>query len=320
VILYELLTGHPPFRGGTALETVHLMLSLEPLPPSRLRSDLPRDLETICLHCLHRLPERRYASAAQLAEDLDRFLSHQPIRARPTPAWEWAWKWARRQPGMAGLVASLIVLFLLSFALVTSQWLRAEAEQASSVAERDRAVRNARAEARARAEAQRLSARLLKERGVGLCEAGDLGPGLLWLIKSLETIPAQDVQIDQSLRLLLGGWGRQLHSLEGQHCYGAEVQAVLFEDDRLLVACRNQVHVWHVGRREPVRRGAGLPGEVRGLFREPAGVVAAVHVPGALHLYRVCTSCATCSDEWHVQVGQRLGPPFRWRARLPPAR
>lgn len=104
-ILYQMLTGRPPFRGTTPVETVMQVIHDEPVPPSCLRSKVPHDLETICLKCLDKDPRRRYPSALDLAEDLERYLAGEPVRARPTPAWERSWKWARRRPTTAILLA-----------------------------------------------------------------------------------------------------------------------------------------------------------------------------------------------------------------------
>ena len=109
-ILYETLTGRPPFKGPSAIETLTQVVSGEPVPPSRLQPRVPRDLETICLKCLAKEPARRYDTADALADDLERFLAGKPIRARRTPAWERAAKWARRRPAAAALVA--VGLFL----------------------------------------------------------------------------------------------------------------------------------------------------------------------------------------------------------------
>src|SRR5262249_59812469 len=108
-ILYELLTGRPPFLAATVLETLEQVKSAEPVPPRRLRPDLSRDLDTICLTCLRKEPARRYAGADLLAEDLRRFGAGEAIRARPVGPVERAWRWCRREPALATLAAALVI-------------------------------------------------------------------------------------------------------------------------------------------------------------------------------------------------------------------
>jgi serine/threonine protein kinase/broad specificity phosphatase PhoE len=122
-ILYELLTGRPPFRGATLLETVEQVRTQEPVPPHRFNAKLARDLETICLACLRKEPHKRYASALALADDLGRFRADEPIQARPTSAWERTRKWIRRRPAAAALVAvSGLATTLLLATLLVSNW------------------------------------------------------------------------------------------------------------------------------------------------------------------------------------------------------
>src|SRR5438128_484724 len=109
-VLYQLLTGQPPFAGGTTYETIKLVLDTDPRQPRQLNPKIDRDLSTICLKCLEKDPKRRYASALALAEDLEHWLKHEPIQARHTGVFTRGKKWVRRNPTSALLAASLLVL------------------------------------------------------------------------------------------------------------------------------------------------------------------------------------------------------------------
>lgn len=133
-ILYEMLTGRPPFRAETSLDTMMQVASEEPVPLSRLQPKLPRDLQTICLKCLHKEPWKRYPTAEALADELNRFLDGEPIQARPVGAPERVIKWARRRPSLAALVVLALVGLLGGFALVCWEWSK-EKEQLAKVQE-----------------------------------------------------------------------------------------------------------------------------------------------------------------------------------------
>jgi tetratricopeptide (TPR) repeat protein len=125
-ILYELLTGRPPFKAATPLETVLQVVADEPVPPRLLQPGTPRDLETVCLKCLAKEPLRRYATAEALAEDLGRFQRDEPITARPAGSLERLGRWCRRNPRVAVLVMALAVVLAAGSTAVTALWLLAE--------------------------------------------------------------------------------------------------------------------------------------------------------------------------------------------------
>jgi tetratricopeptide (TPR) repeat protein/tRNA A-37 threonylcarbamoyl transferase component Bud32 len=125
-VLYELLTGQPPFHADTPLDTVLAVLEQEPARPRRLSPATDRDLETICLKCLDKEPTRRYGSAEALAEDLEHWQAGEPIRARPSGVGERAWKWARRRPAVAALLMTLAVVLAAGIGGLAVLWQRAE--------------------------------------------------------------------------------------------------------------------------------------------------------------------------------------------------
>src|SRR6266545_2242887 len=120
-VLYQLLTGHPPFAGGTTYETIRLLLNTEPRKPRALNHKIDRDLSTICLKCLEKNPQRRYSSTLALAEDLEHWLKHEPIRAKRSGFFTHARKWVRRNPSIAALVT---LSFALAIGLGVMTWKR----------------------------------------------------------------------------------------------------------------------------------------------------------------------------------------------------
>ena len=139
IILYELLTGRPPFLAESDVEILQRVRSEDPLPPRRLNRRIPRDLETVCLKCLAKEPGRRYPSAGALADDLHRWQAGRPISARPVSLFERAWRWCRRRPAIAALAIALTLSLSVGFLGVAVLWRYAEAERVRAEAERARA-------------------------------------------------------------------------------------------------------------------------------------------------------------------------------------
>jgi tetratricopeptide (TPR) repeat protein len=135
-ILYECLTGRPPFVSPLAVDLLARVVQLPPVPPRQLQPSISPDLETICLKCLEKAPAQRYGSATALADDLRRFLAHQPISARPLTRREHLWRWCRRHPREAGWIGAFGVLLLL--ALATSWGLTSWALHNADQARRER--------------------------------------------------------------------------------------------------------------------------------------------------------------------------------------
>jgi serine/threonine protein kinase/tetratricopeptide (TPR) repeat protein len=213
-LLYELLTGRPPFVAATTPDTLMQVLTLEPVPPGRLQPGMPRDLETVCLKCLQKEPARRYASADDLAEDLERFRSGRPVLARRAGRAERALKWVRRRPAAAALWAIAVLAVVL--AVGGAVWLeRSRAEWRAEVA---RGVEQALGEARElRAQARNGGPRTMRflagalaaaRQAQALLEQGgadeSLGPRVAALLAELEeeVSDRRTVQHLEALRLV----------------------------------------------------------------------------------------------------------------------
>ena len=152
-ILYQMLTGRPPFVAETVLDTWMQVRAREPVPPSQLRSKVPRDLETICLKCLHKDRAKRYASAADLADDLHRFVAGQSIRARPAGAVERCWRWGRRNPLVACLIAGMLASLLTGTGFSVYFMVQAELKNQAANRARNEAKRAERKAEQSRREA-----------------------------------------------------------------------------------------------------------------------------------------------------------------------
>ena len=207
-ILYELLTGGPPFRGTTALEILDQVKNAEPVAPSRLVPGLPRDIETVALKCLQKEPGKRYDSAAAVAEDLRRFLAGEEIVARPVPVWERAWRWCRRHPVPAGLSAVVVVVSALGLAGILWQWGEAVKARNEAVNARDLASKRAVAEAEARREAETTLVDMYTTSGIAAGDQGEHAVAALWFANAARRAKADpDRRLANAVRTRT--WGRQ---------------------------------------------------------------------------------------------------------------
>jgi WD40 repeat protein len=215
-ILYELLTGRPPFKAATPLDTVLQVLGDEPVAVRRLQPKTPRDLETLCQKCLQKDPKKRYSSAVDLAEDLRRFQAGEPVRARPAGGGERLRRWCRRHPAraIAGLLGVVAAAAVLTLAVGTPFTLRLRQEQGRTQ-EALLEAQTQRAQAQTeRNRAERLAASQAIDRHLLLCEEGDLGRGLLRLAHSLATAPEDSDDLRRVCQINLAAWARRLMTVK----------------------------------------------------------------------------------------------------------
>ncbi len=299
-ILYEMLTGRPPFRGGCAAETLLQLQLLDPAAPSQWQPGIPRDLESVALKCLEKDPARRYPTAECLADDLKRFLDGEPTRARPVGLGEKAEKWARRNPAVAGLAATVLATAVVGFVAVFYQW--REAEAARTVADRRATAEVA---SRAQADADRGRAEAAREAAESSLYASHIARARLqWQAGNAQASADALASCPPDRR----GWewayltGRQFGQL-WQIETGNAVHRVAFSPrgDRLAVTTGIPSCIPSAGRPatspgkcliydlttgRAVASAAGLPGSYRELgFSPDARLVATVDVNGRIAVY-----------------------------------
>ena len=283
-ILYEVLTGRPPFRGETAAETERQVIHDEPVAPSKLNPRTPPDLETICLKCLQKSPERRYETAAALADDLDRFLRGEAITARPVGRVERCARWVRRNPTRAALLVSVIALFTLALGYAMLEWDLASKRQI---------------------ERARLTGRL--DSGIQFGQEGRLAEGAA-ILGQLGNAGFDDLRqrIDQALA--------EIHL--------AQKLEAIRDGRQAIVNGRFDMSV-NLARADKAYEDAFEKAGFGGVQDEPAGVAANVAqsrmrpaIVAALDDWSVCT-VDEARVRWIMEVARRADPePSEWRDRV----
>jgi WD40 repeat protein/tetratricopeptide (TPR) repeat protein len=223
--LYCMVIGRPPFQAATAMDTVLQVINDDPVPPRRLNPAVDRDIETICLKCLEKDPARRYPSADALREDLRRFLAGESIRARPVGRAERLWRWCRRNPMLAAAVGAAAAL-LVAVAGLSVLDARRQARHAADQAEANRRI------TAALAESNRRLAMLDFERGRAACEQGQVGAGMLWMVRALEdAAESGDTAWQHAALLNLAAWRPHLPPLRAVFSHDEAVWSVAFSPD-----------------------------------------------------------------------------------------
>jgi WD40 repeat protein/serine/threonine protein kinase len=299
-ILYECLTGRPPFRASTVLETLDQVRNRDPVGVRELNPDVPRNLETICLKCLNKEPAKRYASAAELAEDLRRFQAGESILARPATKAEKIWRWCRRNPPLA-ITAALAVLALVGAVLATLGY---ALEQKDNANQQERAANRLRDANFKISRFTNLSARMAAERGQGLGEKDDVAACLLWYARALEMTPDDNPKLEWFIRTNLSAWQRHFHPLQAIFPHEHKVTAVAFSPDgqtMLIGDAGGVAQLWDVG--------TGRPFGKKMVHEQPV-VYAAFAADGAAVATQSTERYSTNGSVrvWDARNGEPVGP------------
>ncbi len=302
-VLYHLLTGRPPFLAGSLAETLQLVLKSEPVALRTLNPALPRDLETICLKCLEKEPSRRYGSAKELAEELVRFLAGQPIKARPVSYSERVAKWYRREPVVAGLVSTVITIFLVGFALTFWQWREAKL--------------NAAGERRQRTRSEKLLARMSVEQAQSLMAVGYPARALAHLADTVRRTPDDRVAVATLVSALDAlGPVSQPHIRFEQDCPLRSAQFSPTGGRSLTISTDGKARVWDTGTGKAVRELAHESAYVLcGVMLDDQRVVTAT-TNGMLHYWDAAEGRLLKEVQAHKEPIHclRASPDGRWLA------
>jgi WD40 repeat protein len=282
-ILYELLTGRPPFAGETPLATLLQVRYEEPVSVTRLRPGTSRDLATITMKCLEKEPRRRYPSAASLADDLARFREGRPVLARRV---SWAgrvWRWSRRNPMVAGLLLALAFVVVTGFGAVLWEMEQARANAAAERKAHQEAEKQTLLAQEQRRRAERGEALSLLDQGVTRCRQGDLAVGLLLLADSLHKADrAEADDLLHAIRCNLAAWSRHLVPVTTGPAQGSSLVAVAWTPDGRVAATGPvgnawgqagpaEVRLWDPTTWQPVGKPLPHPLPVWGLAFSPNG-------------------------------------------------
>ncbi|MFO0888580.1 MAG: protein kinase [Isosphaeraceae bacterium] len=302
VTLYEMICGRPAFEAGDRAAVIHRVLHQEPPAPREVRPGISRDLETIVLRAMAREPGQRYATAGAMAEDLRRFLEDRPILARRARPWERAARWARRNPLLAGatllsalaLVASAAVS--VAYALQQSR-IADYAREQSRAASRELELRSASDSLRNTSET--LLSRVALKEGISRCEHSEVGYGLLWFARALESAPEDQPELQREIRLNIDRWIRAAPGLRYGHAFPKPVTTVAISQDGARAIAGSEdgtVLLWDVATGRPVAPP----------MRHGAAVTAvAFSQDGKLAL---TASLDYRARRWHVETGAEAGP------------
>jgi WD40 repeat protein len=301
-ILYALLTKRPPFQAESVDEIVEQVKDWTPEPPGAINRLVDRDLEAICLKCLNKDPPRRYASALELAEDLERWLAGEPIVARPVGSAERAWRWCRRNPAVAGAVgtaaAALVAVAVISV-LYASRQRQFAVEQQNATRE---ITLLASGLEQSLTESNRLLAIRNFERAQAAFEKEQIGPGLLWMIESWRSaVAAGDLAWQQAARANVAAWQPYHARIKAVLSHPAPVDVAAFSPDGKTIVTGSDdrtARLWHAATGQPIGSPLAHGGEVIAVAFSPDGKT-------------VLTACLDKSVRlWDAATGQPIAPPI----------